>query len=54
MVIFYKIWKKYNEIQVTKNKMELNNREMKNHPPSPVIGLKSLKTAHRTFELCRH
>ena len=26
---------KYNEIQLTKNKMDLNNREMTNHPPSP-------------------
>ena len=25
MVIFYKIWKKYNEIQLTKSKMDLNN-----------------------------
>ena len=24
MVIFYKKWKKYNEIQLTKNKMDLN------------------------------
>ena len=35
MVIFYKKWKKYNEIQLTKNKMNLNNRKMTNHPPSP-------------------
>ena len=37
MVAFYKIWKKYNKIQLIKNKMDLNNREinnqeMKNHP----------------------
>ena len=32
MVIFYKKWKKYNEIQLTK-KMDLNNRKMKNNPP---------------------
>ena len=37
MAIFYKKWKKYNEIQLTKNKMDLNNRKMKDHPPSPVI-----------------
>ena len=37
MVIFYKKWKKYNEIQLTKNKMDLNNRKMKKHPPSTVI-----------------
>ena len=35
MVVFYKMWKKYNEIQLTINKMDLNNRKMKNHPPSP-------------------
>ena len=34
MVIFYKIWKKLNEIQLTKNKMDLNIRKMTNHPPS--------------------
>ena len=33
MVIFYKIWKNTNEIQLTKNKMDLNNRIMKNNPP---------------------
>ena len=26
---------KYNEIQLTKNKMDLNIRKMTNHPPSP-------------------
>ena len=36
MVIFYKKWKKYNEIQLTKNKMDLNIRKMTNHQPSPV------------------
>ena len=35
MVIFYKKCKKYNEIQFTKNKMDLNIRKMINHPPSP-------------------
>ena len=35
MVIFYKKWKKYNETQLTKNKMDLNIRKMTNHPPSP-------------------
>ena len=35
MIIFYKKWKKYNEIQLTKNKMDLNIRKMTNHPPSP-------------------
>ena len=28
MVIFYKKWKKYNEIRLTKNKMDLNIRKM--------------------------
>ena len=32
MAIFYKKWKKYNEIQLTKNKMDLNIRNMTNHP----------------------
>ena len=36
MVIFHKKWKKYAEIQLTKNKMDLNNRKMTNHPPSPA------------------
>ena len=35
MVIFYKKWKKYNQIQLTKNKMDLNIRKMTSHPPSP-------------------
>ena len=35
MGVFYNIWKRYNEIQLTKNKMNLNNRKIKNHPPSP-------------------
>ena len=33
MVIFYKKWKKYNEIQSTKNKVDLNIRKMTNHHP---------------------
>ena len=37
MVIFYKKWKKYNEIQLTKSKLDLNIRKMTNHPPSPQI-----------------
>ena len=35
MVIFYKKLKNYNEIHLTKNKTDLNNQIMKNHPPSP-------------------
>ena len=42
MVIFYKKWKKYNEIQLTKNKMDLNIRKMTNHPPSPRAKSSSL------------
>ena len=34
LVIFYKKWIKYNEIQLAKNKMDLNNRKVTNHPPS--------------------
>ena len=36
MVVLNKIWKKYNEIQLTKNEMVLKYRKMKNHPPSPA------------------
>ena len=35
MAIFYKKWEKYNEIQLTKSKMDLNIRKITNHPPSP-------------------
>ena len=41
MVIFYKKWKKYNEIQLTKNKMNLNNRKMRNHSSSPLRPMNS-------------
>ena len=39
MVIFHKKWKKYNEIQLTKNKMNLNIRKITNHSPSlfPIL-----------------
>ena len=58
MVIFYKKWKKYNEFQLTKNKMDLNIRKMTNHPPSPVLynkpkwaeGLNYLTVAKRVFQ----
>ena len=36
MVIFYKKWKKYNEIQLAKNKINLNIRKMTNYPPFPA------------------
>ena len=42
MVIFYKKWKKYNEFQLTKNKMDLNNRKMTNHPPSPDVSFRAI------------
>ena len=32
-------WKKYNEIQLTKNKADLNNLKMKIHPPSLVTSI---------------
>ena len=41
MVSFYMILKKSNEIQLTKNKMDLNNRKIKNHAPSPEYTLYS-------------
>ena len=35
MLVLYKKWKNYNEFQLTKNKMDLNNRKWKIiHPPS--------------------
>ena len=36
VVLFYKKWKKYNEIHLTKNKIDLNNRKMTSHPPFPA------------------
>ena len=39
MVTFYKKWKKYYEIQLTKNKMDVNNLKMTNHPPSPELAV---------------
>ena len=47
MVIFYKKWKKYNEFQLTKNKMDLNIRKMTNHPPSPDKTMRQTKTERR-------
>ena len=37
MVVSYKIWKNYNDIQFTKKNMDFNNRKIKNHPSSPVL-----------------
>ena len=36
LVLFYKWLKKYNEIQLTKNRMDLHNRKIKKQPPSDV------------------
>ena len=47
MVIFYKKWIKYNEIQLTKNKMDLNIRKITNQPPSPVITVINLSQLSR-------
>ena len=35
MVLFYKIWKKYNENQLIKNKMDFVNRKITNLHPNP-------------------
>ena len=35
--MFHKICQKYSEIQLIKNKSDLNNPKMKNHPPSPGV-----------------
>ena len=37
MVISYKKWKKYNEIQLRENKMDFNNQKMKIIHPSPEL-----------------
>ena len=44
IVVFHKIWKKYNEIQLTKNKMDLNNGKMTIHPPHSEEKLKKVST----------
>ena len=57
MVVFYKKLEKYNEFQLTKKKRVLNNRKMKNHPPSPVVkkkvlysvAIENLKLKHECF-----
>ena len=35
MLVLYKRWKNHNEIQLTKNKMDLNNRKRKIIHPHP-------------------
>ena len=47
MEIFYKKWKKYNEIQLTKNKMDLNIQNKKkylkgNLSPSTILQIKQI------------
>ena len=39
MEIFYKKWKKFNVIKLTKNKMDLNISKITNHPPSPILNV---------------
>ena len=57
MVIFYKKLKKYNEIQLTKNKMDLNIRKITNNPPSlemrsqPLICTNSNITAKYKYSI---
>ena len=44
MLVLYKGWKKYNEFQLTKNKIDLNIRKITNHPPSPENYLRHITT----------
>ena len=41
MLVPYKSWKKYNEFQLTKNKMDLNTRKWKIIHPHPKRGVTS-------------
>ena len=50
-LIFYKKWKKYNEIQLTKNKMDLNIQKITNHPPSPDWTIWNNPFSHRFISL---
>ena len=50
MVIFYKKWKKYNKIQLTKNKMDLNIQKMTNHPPSPHNNIRDEQICKPEFD----
>ena len=43
-ILFYKIWKKYNEIQL--KKIDLNKRKMANHATSPDMEIQS---GHKIF-----
>ena len=53
MVIFYKKWKKYNEIQLTKNKMDLNISKITNHPPSTDMIDEASAQVYRLFRLAK-
>ena len=46
MLVFYKIWKKLNEIQLTKNKMDLNIWKMMNGE-YPWVGNTLPRYTHR-------
>ena len=48
MVIFYKKWKKYSEIELTKRKMDLNIRKITNHPPYPVFQHEEMQKYFKT------
>ena len=50
MLVVYKKWKRYNEIQLTKNKIYLNDQKITNHPPSH--GIVYYKHSHKsTFHI---
>ena len=44
--MFYKKCKKYNEIQLSKIKMDSNNRKIRNHPSSPTSSLHRHPISH--------
>ena len=46
-MVFYKTWKKYNEIQLTKKNVDLNNLKMKNKPLFPDLLMKVQHTSLR-------
>ena len=54
MVGFHKIWKKYNEIKLTKNKMDLNNRKIKIVLPPPQISHETCHTSGQEMNCIRH
>ena len=49
--MFYEKWKKYNKIQLTKNKMDLNIRKMTNHPPSPTPLIQTCHSCRDYYKL---